>query len=179
MGVSQIIVQTLQARMTLPITLLELLTAEHLMKILVVDEFYALEEGTQLLFRYKLCSGRIVKGDESSLTKQLNEILADVELEFFSDGYDALKRFRKHGPFDVVITAFGQTGMGCNAFMQAIRQENPYQPILFYTASASEELKDEYEKSHIAVGAKWDSEEGFLWTLIHEAIAKSPKPTTQ
>ncbi len=94
------------------------------MRILILDDQYERDPSTQELFRWRL-------------RKQVDATTyAGILLDFCADSSDALRPYREYGPFDLIITAFGQRGMGWNAFIQAMRKENPNQAILLYTAVA-------------------------------------------
>ncbi len=141
------------------------------MRILILDDQYERDPSTQELFRWRL-------------RKQVDATTyAGILLDFCADSSDALRHYREYGPFDLIITAFGQRGMGWNAFIQAMRKENPNQAILLYTAVADARnllsLEEEYKRWQVTLGSKIDSNEGALWRLIQKAIANSPRSSAE
>jgi CheY-like chemotaxis protein len=63
------------------------------------------------------------------------------EIELESNGDDALQRYRKHSPYDLVLTGFRIAGMDGSDLALAVRQENPAQRITMITANSSSAVR--------------------------------------
>ena len=66
-------------------------------------------------------------------SKMLNENLGDVDIDTESDGDEALTRYCRRGPYDLVITDDYHEGLDAVEFVKAIRKENPDQKIAALT----------------------------------------------
>jgi CheY-like chemotaxis protein len=80
----------------------------------------------------------LVVGDHSVLSL-LDPHPESFEIELETNGNEALRRYRKRGPYDMVLAGLRLPGLDGSDLALAIRRENPAQRITMITDSASVE----------------------------------------
>lgn len=98
----------------------------------------------------------LVVDDEETMREVLQVFLirAGWEVALAGNDDDALKQYRKHGPFDVVLTDIMHPGVGGLELCEIIRKRNAKQAIVVLTAAASKECARQFEHLNIPVAPK-------------------------
>jgi len=77
--------------------------------------------------------------DAEPIRATVGEMLAhfdpEVRIDEARDGDEALLRYRECGPYDIVVTDYDHPGLNGYLLAEAIRKENPGQPIACVTAT--------------------------------------------
>jgi len=133
------------------------------MKLLCVDDNFT-DEDARLLFSVRLMqAGAIRNEDEKALRERVKAMLAKAgfELEFAVDGDDALTRYRRNGPYDLVLTDLVHPGLDGAELVRTIRHENPTQAIAVLTAAPklSDSEREIFTMFDIPVASKFIDEE--------------------
>jgi len=147
------------------------------MRILVVDDHLEDEDG-QSLFKARLTSLPHTAyrnlGEERFRNMINNRIVqAGFELEFAFDGDEAFARYRKQGPYDLVLTDLYHPGMNGVELARAIRRENPAQAIAMFTIGFSlGPFLEALWQLNISVADKFDGR-GALPQLVEDALTRN------
>jgi DNA-binding NtrC family response regulator len=76
---------------------------------------------------------------------------AGFDLNFATNGDEALRCYAKHGPYDVVLTDIVHPGLNGLALSKAIRRKNPKQAIAVFTAGMSDAMTHSFQRLNIPV----------------------------
>lgn len=69
----------------------------------------------------------------TTIGKMLEHSQSAVSVDEASDGDEALRRYRECGSYDIVLTDYDHSGLNGYLLAEAIRKENPAQPIACLT----------------------------------------------
>jgi CheY-like chemotaxis protein len=144
-------------------------------RILVVDDNLSTED-IRYLFKARLTvAGPIVNGDEEAWRKMVRARLrqAGFELDFATNGDEALARFRQNGPYDLVLTDLYHPGLDGIDLARTIRRENPAQAIAVFTIpGVPDSVLEACWKLCVPVGYKLDEWDA-LRRLVEDAVARN------
>lgn len=100
------------------------------------------------------------------------------DLEFATDGDDALRRYAERGPYDVVLTDFDHPGPDGLELAKSIRQKNSKQGIAMFTAGMSD--SNVRSCKHLKIPILWKPSQGeSLVPVLKTAMATSKKKATK
>jgi DNA-binding NtrC family response regulator len=97
------------------------------------------------------------------------------DLEFATDGDDAMKRYAERGPYDVVLTDFNHPGPDGLELAKSMRQKNSKQGVAMFTAGMSDSAVRSCK--HLKIPILWKPCEGKALVPVLKA-AKATKKTT-
>jgi DNA-binding NtrC family response regulator len=95
------------------------------------------------------------------------------DLEFATDGDDALKRYAERGPYDVVLTDFDHPGPDGLELAKSMRQKNSKQGVAMFTAGMSDSAVRSCK--HLKIPILWKPCEAKALALVLKAAMATRK----
>jgi len=103
---------------------------------------------------------------------------AGFDLNFATNGDEALRCYAKRGPYDVVLTDIVHPGLDGLALSKAIRRKNPRQPIAIFTGGMSDSAVRSFQRLNIPVLLKPHADWQELSRLLKAAMTIKKKKKT-